>query len=75
MKIYRIVAEVTISVHTDVEAETAEAATEQASERRVIRLCHQCAAGDPSSHWVTSGELDGEPGDPVEVISLDGERE
>lgn len=56
-----VVAEMTISLHTRVEAENAEAALEDAGGRRTPRLCHQCAGGDPRLDWVTSGELDGEP--------------
>jgi hypothetical protein len=60
---YNVVAQVTISVHTVVEAGSIEEAIELAQERSVIQLCHQCASGDEMSEWVTSGELDGEPTD------------
>lgn len=68
---WRVVAEVTISVHTDVEAETEEQAREIAAERSVMRLCWSCSSKDGTEQWVTSGELDGDPGAPVEIIELD----
>lgn len=63
---YLVMAEMTISVHTEVEADTLEEAIEIAQGRPVMGLCHQCAASAGSSHadleeWRTNGELDGEP--------------
>ncbi len=57
---FHLVATVTISVHTDVEADTLEKAIEIAEERSL------CTVGDPDMHgsspefeWCHSGELDG----------------
>lgn len=58
---------ITISVHTEVEAETQSAAEEIALAQPVMSLCHQCATGTPKDEWVTSGELDGD----IEVIEID----
>lgn len=53
---------VTISVLTDVEAESEDEAIRLAEERSVIGLCHQCGGNRTrDEEWVTSGELDGEP--------------
>jgi uncharacterized OsmC-like protein len=66
---FHLIATVTISVHTDVEADTLEKAIEIAEERSL------CTVGDPgmygasSEHeWCHSGELDGT----VEDIHLEG---
>jgi hypothetical protein len=56
---YTISGKVTISVYTEVVADTEEGAIEEANERPMMSLCHQCAGGIPSDKWVTSGELDG----------------
>lgn len=56
-----VVSEVTISMHTRVEAKTAKEAVRVAEGRGMVGLCHQCSGGDPREEWVTSGELDGEP--------------
>lgn len=58
---YRIKALLTISVSTDVEADSIEEAREIAADRPIIDLCHQCSVGDADEQWVTSGELDGSP--------------
>lgn len=55
----------TISVSTEVEASSAKEAIAIASGRDIVRLCHQCARGDPDAEFITSGELDGEPDDLV----------
>jgi hypothetical protein len=58
---FRVSSMVTISIYTDVEAETEEEAIDAASERPMMALCHQCSGGGESREcWVTSGELDGE---------------
>jgi hypothetical protein len=62
---YMVTAAVTISVHTEVDAKSPAAAKRLALERGLVDLCHQCAGGDASEEWVTSGELDGEPSDLV----------
>lgn len=59
---YRVSAAVTISVWTEVEAESEEQAKATAEDRPMQRLCHQCADGRGSrSMWRTSGDLDGSP--------------
>lgn len=61
MKTFRVNSQITISVFTDVKAETEEDAIAQASERCVQGLCYRCATGTKDEEWVTGGELDGEP--------------
>lgn len=62
MKRYIVTAEVTISMHTIVEAESDEEARSIAEGRSNKHLCHQCAGDDNASEeWCTSGELDGSP--------------
>lgn len=65
MKRWMVTAEVTISMHTMVEARTENEAREKAAESGMMHLCHQCAAGadrrDAWNEWRTSGEFDGEP--------------
>lgn len=56
---FRLVAEVTISIATEVEAATPAEALEIAESREMARLCHQCATGEPEQEWVAS-ELDGD---------------
>lgn len=68
---YRVVAEVTISIHTDVEAATEDAAIDLAYERPMMALCYLCGAAPGADQWVTSGEIDGDPSLPVEVLPLD----
>lgn len=74
---YSVAGVITISVHTEVEASSPEEAREIAvNDRGIMSLCHQCASGDPSSEWVTSGEFDGdvpvphEEGGELEVVEL-----
>ncbi len=63
---FRVVGLVTISMSTLVEADTEKEAVEEAKQRQIMSLCHQCASGDDDGYeWVTSGELDGEPFDIV----------
>jgi hypothetical protein len=52
--------ETTISLYTEVEAESLEEAVELAKKNGVQGLCHQCARGDPDC-WNTTGELDCDP--------------
>lgn len=61
MKTFKFCAVVSISISTDVEAETEAEARAIAEDRAMVSLCHQCATGNISEEWVTSGELDGEP--------------
>lgn len=63
MKIYRVVSMCTISVHTDVEANSKREAVRIARDRSMMSLCHQCSSGNTSEEWTTSGELDGTPYD------------
>ena len=63
---YHVTAMCTISVTTDVEAESEEEALEIAIDRGMQDLCYQCSGGqwsslDASREWVTSGEIDGKP--------------
>lgn len=65
-RIYRVSSLVTISMYTDVVAESKSEAIEIASSRGLQGLCHQCSSGNnalENEEWVTSGELDGEPFD------------
>lgn len=59
---YTFSSEITISVTTDVEANSLSNALREAAVRGLMSLCHQCSAGEPELEWVTSGELDGEIG-------------
>ncbi len=62
---YRVIAEVTISVITDVEATSPEAAERIAANRGEMQgLCHQCCEGQRGyrdEQWQLTGELDGAP--------------
>ena len=58
---YIVSATVTISIQTEVIADTEEAALEQAYGRPMMSFCHQCTHGYPEDEWITSGELDGTP--------------
>ncbi len=58
---YSVIANITISVSTDVEADSEEQARELALERGVQGLCHHCASADGERQWVAGGELDGQP--------------
>ena len=72
---YRVSTTCTISLHTDVEADSQEEAIKKAfDERGVMSLCNQCSGGQSEEEWVTSGELDGEPSDKpenLEVMEID----
>lgn len=57
---YTFCVETMISLHLTVEAETLEAAVEEAKNSSTMSLCHQCARGEPDE-WSTSGELDDDP--------------
>jgi hypothetical protein len=61
MATWNVSAEMTISVQTEVEADTEEEARAIAEDRGVQGLCLQCAGGEPTAEWITSGELDGQP--------------
>lgn len=70
---YLVVSMITISVHTEVEAASEAEAATLAMERPVMRLCNQCATGEPDREWVTSGELDGEPDGECTITPMDDE--
>jgi hypothetical protein len=70
MQTYGITGNITISVYTEVKAETQEAALEEAGTRPIMSLCHQCASHGGETEWATTGELDG---DCPEIIAVDGE--
>jgi hypothetical protein len=76
MSKYLFVVNTTISMHTEVEADSLEEAVELAKNNPVMSLCHQCSSHEDDKYWVTSGEFDCEPGDPdqsplVEAIKDD----
>lgn len=61
---FQVNAMLTISVITDVEADSREEAKEIALARSVIGLCHQCSGTRTvDEEWCTNGELDGTPFD------------
>jgi len=60
-KKYRFSAEVTISVWTEVEAESEEEARDIALGNPMMDLCGYCSQMQPDGLWVTNGDLDGEP--------------
>jgi len=60
MTIYKFNAQVTISVYTEVEADSASEALEIAKEREVGQLCHNAVYPDCDEAWFTD-ELDGQP--------------
>lgn len=61
-KRWLVTGEVTISVHTIVEAETEVEAKLLADNRMMPSLCHHCGNDDGNTEeWRTSGELDGAP--------------
>lgn len=73
MSKYSISSSITISVYTEVEAETEEEAIKEAQSRGVMGLCYQCANGSDNCdvEWVTSGELDGVPMQDDEPFEID----
>ena len=52
---------VTVSIYTEVIAETEEEALKLAGDQPMMSFCNQCSRGTPEDEWVTAGELDGEP--------------
>lgn len=62
---YRVVAMMTISVHTDVEANSAEQAIELAHDRQPTTIWENNDENEVNESWCTSGELDGTPFDLV----------
>jgi hypothetical protein len=65
LKKYRVCAQVTISIYTDVEAGSRKEALEIAAGRDMAAIHHAVydTAAIAAAEWVTSGELDGEPCD------------
>lgn len=61
MRKFTVGAMVTISLYTEVEADSPEQARELAENQQMPSLCHQCAGGEPEEQWCTSGEFDGVP--------------
>jgi hypothetical protein len=57
---YIFIVEATISLSTEVEAETLEEAVQIAQSRSVKGLCYHCAQSGPEE-WSTGGELDCDP--------------
>ena len=57
MKLFKLIAHVTVTAYTDVEAETEEEAMEIAEERDVELACY---GGLPADSWVVS-DVDGAP--------------
>jgi hypothetical protein len=57
---FTVIAEITISLSTNVEAENEKEAIAKAEQRSLPTFCHFCG-GDPDIEWATSGELDGVP--------------
>lgn len=58
---YRVGGQCTITVFTDVVADSPEQAIALSNDRSMVNLCHQCAGGDADEEWCTGGELDGTP--------------
>lgn len=69
---YQFVVEATITMGTDVEADTLEQAIEIAKGRCTMSLCYECAHGEEGC-WNTSGELDADPeNSKLVAASVDG---
>lgn len=63
----------TISLHTEVTANTLEEAIDRALNRPMQSICHSCSKGDPHE-WNTSGELDCDPASgPLVELYVEGE--
>lgn len=74
MKTYTFVVDATISMHTDVKAESLEAAIKKAQSRGTQSFCWECSRGAPTEEWVTSGEIDTDPASgPLVDLIVDGE--
>ncbi len=58
MKTYTVTAVITISLHSEVEAESPEEAERLAENLELPTMCNQCA-GSKHDGWATSGEYDG----------------
>ncbi len=63
-RLFDVSATVTISISTQVEAETAEEAKTIAEDREMPSLCYQCSRGNRRRQWAPGGgEFDGSPMD------------
>jgi hypothetical protein len=60
---YVFTAQVTVSLYTEVHANSKEEALELAEQRGLQSLCHQCSSNGSDEQWSLTGELDGEPTD------------
>lgn len=60
MPTFRFSAEVTISLHAEIEAESEEEAREIVEAYEMPTLCYQCAGEQDEGHWSNTGEYDGE---------------
>lgn len=76
-RLYRVGAQVTISMYTEVKASSKREARRLAMQHDMMTLCYSCSRGDPTSEWVTSGELDGVPQllGPAETTEITGDDE
>jgi hypothetical protein len=64
----------TITLTTDVEADSLEEAIEEAQSRGTQSLCHQCSTGDVDVEWSLTGEIDCDPCTmPLEDVTCDDE--
>jgi hypothetical protein len=71
---YTFSVEATITLCTEVEADSLEEAVAKAQDRGVQSLCHQCADGHYPTRWSLTGELDCEPAVmPLSDVDCDGE--
>lgn len=71
---YTFVIEATISMHTEVEADSLKKAIKIAQSRPTQSLCWQCSKGEEECAWSTSGEFDADPsGSPLVEVYADGE--
>lgn len=67
---FRVVANITVSVSTLVEATSKEEAESLAFERSVQGLCSYCATPNASEEWSLGGELDGAVEDAAQIVEV-----
>jgi hypothetical protein len=58
MKTFKLIADITVSVYTNVEAETLDEAIELANDRYSMQVLHD-ESNDPNEEWILD-EIDGE---------------
>lgn len=64
----------TITLTTDVEADSLEEAIEEAQSRGTQSLCHQCSVGDCDVEWSLTGKIDCDPASqPLADVTCDNE--